>query len=355
MQPVPVSPFSQRLFEVSEWLWSTKRRVGWLAAGLGALILFTAFVVYLTPSMYQPVLAQTLLVPIVLAAMTFGVLSGAAAGFVASVLLGPWIPFAPYGWAGFESWVFQLVLFVGLGAVIGLTGQSLLRRARASEALSAELAEAYGRNLRTLANLIEARDELTSEHCERVAYNAYVMGKALGLRGTDLEHLYWAALLHDLGKIAIPESILNKPGPLSQDERQTMERHVEIGSKILLSASSKFAPVAEIIHAHHERMDGKGYPRGLAGQQIPIGSRVVAVLDVFEALTARRAYRGAIPREQVLQIISNSAGTHFDPKVVEVFQRLLKAKKLVVGGESDEAVLEDLLSTNANQRITLVP
>lgn len=143
------------------------------------------------------------------------------------------------------------------------------------------IALTYGRTLRSFVVLIAERDNETADHCERVAYNAVLVGETMQLSPERLEVLYWAALLHDLGKIGISESILNKPSALTAVERLEMQRHVEIGYRIILHASHEFAPIAEVVAAHHERVDGTGYPNRLAGSAIPLEAKILAVIDVF--------------------------------------------------------------------------
>src|SRR5690606_13984378 len=128
-------------------------------------------------------------------------------------------------------------------------------------------------------------------HCERVAQNAVSVGRVLGLPTNDLKALYWAGLLHDLGKIGVPEDILRKPGRLTGDEYTVMKRHARLGYEILMTVSSAFEELAEGVYTHHERFDGAGYPRGLKGEDIPIFGRILAVVDVFEAVTSERPYR----------------------------------------------------------------
>lgn len=175
------------------------------------------------------------------------------------------------------------------------------------------------RVLASLANAVEIRDRYTQGHCRRVARNALVMGKALDLPAEDLNTLYWAATLHDLGKIAVPEYILLKTGRLSEEEYAEIRRHPMYGADLLCSVSQSYRQIADVVRAHHERWDGLGYPVGARRHEIPEMARIIAIVDVFEALTSERPYRSPMPESQALQYIKNGAGTQFDPHLVEEF------------------------------------
>jgi HD-GYP domain-containing protein (c-di-GMP phosphodiesterase class II) len=175
------------------------------------------------------------------------------------------------------------------------------------------------RLLTGLVSALKLRDRATQSHSEWVAQNAFVVGRELGLGVGGLETLYWAALLHDLGKISVPDSILFKAGSLSEAEYTEVKRHPDYGAKLLLSLSADFADIAEIVKCHHERWNGGGYPQGISGNVIPLPSRIIAVVDVFEALTNVRPYRSPIPAEHALIYLAQEAGAHFDPDVVRTF------------------------------------
>jgi putative two-component system response regulator len=162
----------------------------------------------------------------------------------------------------------------------------------------------------------------TAEHSQRVGAIARAIGMELGLPDADLEVVHWAGLLHDLGKLAVPEQILSKRGPLTPEEWAKVQRHPSVGSDLLRTISPGLDPVAAAVRAHHERWDGSGYPDGLAGTEIPLGGRIVAVADVYDALTHPRAYRpNAYTRAAAIEHLTTNAGRHFDPDVVEAFRR----------------------------------
>ncbi len=166
-----------------------------------------------------------------------------------------------------------------------------------------------------LARTIEARDAYTSDHSDAVADLAARLALELGLSPEDAELMRLAGRVHDLGKVAIAEDVLCKPGPLSHDERQTIETHSEVGFRMLSSLG--IDPVALWVRHHHERWDGSGYPAGLAGDAIPIGSRILAVADAFEAMTSDRVYQDGMPEDEALAELARCAHSQFDPRVVD--------------------------------------
>jgi HD-GYP domain-containing protein (c-di-GMP phosphodiesterase class II) len=173
----------------------------------------------------------------------------------------------------------------------------------------------------SLAKAVDARDTYTGSHSTRVAELGAWIAAHLGLDAEQVELTRLAGSLHDLGKLAIPEEILRKPGPLTPPERLVLERHPQIGHRMLDSLGVD--PVADWVLHHHERWDGAGYPDGLAGEEIPLGARIIFVADAYDAMTSDRAYRGRLtPQEAVLEL-ERCAGTQFDPHIVDVFAREL--------------------------------
>jgi diguanylate cyclase (GGDEF)-like protein len=169
-----------------------------------------------------------------------------------------------------------------------------------------------------LQSVMSERDLGFEEHLTIVARTARLTAQHLDLPETEVDRIQLAAMLHDLGKTAVPDSLLNKPGPLSPEEWQFMRTHTLIGERILLAAPS-LAHVAELVRSSHERPDGKGYPDGLAGDDIPLGSRIIAVCDAFDAMTSDRPYSMAVTPDQALAELRAAAGTQFDPRVVAAF------------------------------------
>lgn len=169
--------------------------------------------------------------------------------------------------------------------------------------------------LESLVSLLEAREPLTGEHTKRVTGMAVALATRMGIEGEALEVIRRGASLHDVGKIAIPDAILLKDGPLSPEEWEIMKTHVEIGYSILRS-NSYMREVAELVHSHHENFDGSGYPRGLKGEEICLGARIFSVVDAYDAIRSTRTYSGVHSPEAVVREIRRCAGSQFDPEVV---------------------------------------
>ncbi|MBV9467934.1 MAG: HD domain-containing protein [Abitibacteriaceae bacterium] len=178
------------------------------------------------------------------------------------------------------------------------------------------LNEAYSSTIAVLADAIEAKDPYTRGHCENVASIAVKVAERLGLQAEEIDQVRYAALLHDIGKIGIPDGILLKPSRLLPEEFQVIQRHSSIGSD-LVSRVNSLVPIAPTIKHHHERFDGTGYPDGLSGDAILLASRIVGVVDAFDAMTTPRPYREPVAKEEALAELRRCAGAQFDPTVVE--------------------------------------
>lgn len=185
-------------------------------------------------------------------------------------------------------------------------------------------ASSHARLLPAFGNAMVVYHAGTAEHSERVGAMARAMGVEFALGEEDLEVLHWAGLLHDIGKLAVAEAILNKPGPLTPDEWDDVKRHPSVGSDLLHTILSGLEPVAAAVRAHHERLDGSGYPDGLAGRDIPLAGRIIAVADVYDALTHPRSYRPrAYASPSAIDHLTTAAGRLYDRDVVEAFCRVL--------------------------------
>ncbi|RME70703.1 MAG: HD domain-containing protein, partial [Planctomycetota bacterium] len=186
--------------------------------------------------------------------------------------------------------------------------------------LAAALRNAYEETVFRLAAAAEMRDRETGEHVRRVALYAQALALQAGLPAERAEDIKLASPLHDVGKIAIPDAILRKPGGLTEAERREMQRHTVYGARLLEGSDLPPLKLArEIALSHHERWDGSGYPHGLAGEDIPLSARIVAVVDVFDALSSQRVYKEAVPLERCHAILRREAGRHFDPALVDAF------------------------------------
>lgn len=194
----------------------------------------------------------------------------------------------------------------------------LAEQAAALQRSAQDLADSYQFMLESMVGLLEARERSTGLHSKRVTQISVLLAEAMGIRGEALEVIRRGACLHDIGKVAIPDCILLKAGPLDAAEWKVMQGHVEVGYRILSSAPF-MAEVAELVYSHHEHYDGSGYPRGLAGADIVLGARIFAVVDAYDAMRSKRPYSDAQDNPAVLQEIRRCSGKQFDPQVVDVF------------------------------------
>src|SRR5436305_3831879 len=183
-----------------------------------------------------------------------------------------------------------------------------------------EMANLHLRTIEALALAIEAKDHTTHDHLQRVRVYATEVAKKLKVNDAEMEALQAAALLHDIGKLAVPEHIISKPGRLSPEEFEKMKIHPVVGAEILERVRFPY-PVVPIVRAHHEKWDGTGYPYGLKGDEIPIGARILSAVDFLDALASDRQYRRAIPLQEVMNRLNQESGKSFDPKVVSVLQK----------------------------------
>jgi len=182
-----------------------------------------------------------------------------------------------------------------------------------------DLAALNLRTIETLALAIEAKDHTTGEHLHRVRVYAMELGKDLGLSAEEMRALEAASVLHDIGKLAVPEHIISKPGKLTPEEFEKMKIHPVVGAEIVEQVRFPY-PVAPIVHAHHEKWDGNGYPDGVSGEDIPIGARILSAVDCLDALASDRQYRKALPLDEAMAIVNKDSGKAFDPRVVAALQ-----------------------------------
>ena len=188
--------------------------------------------------------------------------------------------------------------------------------------LNEELSGAYIETIKSLAEALEAKDSYTKSHSDIVADYAKKIAEKMGLPFYEIKKITQSALLHDLGKMAIPDSILNKPGALNEKEWEEIRKHPEKSEEILKSLT--FITFLPIIRHHHERFDGTGYPDKLSADMIPLGARILAVADSFEAMTRDRSYRKALSKERAIEELKRCSGSQFDPKVVMAFLEVLR-------------------------------
>lgn len=214
--------------------------------------------------------------------------------------------------------------------------------------LSQEIIAAQKEMIHTLGEVVETRSRETAHHVLRVGEMAALLGGLAGLDAEDVALLELAAPMHDVGKVGIPDAILNKPGRLTTEEYRVMQRHTSIGHAILAKSHRRIMQAAAVIALqHHERWDGTGYPAGLAGEEIHIHGRITALVDVFDALISRRVYRAACPLDEVVGVVRSGRGSHFDPGLVDLFLANLPVFRAVVQGHPDEAKCDASLSARA--------
>ncbi len=181
-----------------------------------------------------------------------------------------------------------------------------------------ELASAYESTLEGWARALELRDQETEGHTRRVTEGTVLLAQRLGIGGETLKYMRWGAIVHDIGKIGIPDNILLKPGRLTDEERMVMQTHTFLAYDMLYPITF-LRPAIDIPYYHHEKWDGTGYPRGLRGAEIPLAARIFAFLDVWDALTSERPYKQAWPAERAQALILSDSGKHFDPDITPVF------------------------------------
>src|SRR6478609_929256 len=187
-----------------------------------------------------------------------------------------------------------------------------------------EMADLHLATIEALALAIDAKDRTSHSHLRRVQLYATSVARVMGMSENDIQGVKTAALLHDIGKLAVPEHILSKPGPLTPEEFQKIRAHPKVGADIISAVPFPY-PVSPLILSHHERWDGKGYPTGLKGEDIPLGARILSVVDYFDALMAERPYHKAMGFDAAVGLLQQEAGKGLDPKVVDKFIELLPA------------------------------
>ncbi len=213
----------------------------------------------------------------------------------------------------------QLAVAAGIVWIIVQNLERHMQRAISSEA---ELRNNYDLTLEAWARVMEYRDRETEGHSRRLVDLGTRLARALGIPEEDVSQLQRGALLHDIGKLAIPDEILLKPSALNEQEMKTMQKHPEYAKKMLADIPF-LQPAVAVAYSHHERWDGQGYPQGLKGEEIPLLARLFSVVDAWDALSSERVYRAAWPREQIRAHLRENAGTKFDPHIVEVFLQIV--------------------------------
>ena len=245
-----------------------------------------------------------------------------ASALVGTLLLG----YLDLGWWLGHAFEIVGIALVGIPVAIDLArtapSRPLVGDLRGAELVEAE--EAYlGSQVRSLMVALAHKDEYTEEHTRRVALRAVQVGEELGLPSTRLRSLAVGGLLHDIGKLRCPDDILKKPGPLTDDEYAVVREHAEAGRKLLKELGGFGETVLRLVRSHHERLDGSGYPQGLAEHEIDLDTRIMAVCDVYDALRSTRVYREAWSHERAMSLLRGSVVSEFDSRCVEALERVL--------------------------------
>src|SRR5687767_3875149 len=211
-----------------------------------------------------------------------------------------------------------------------------------------EMADLHLATIEALALAIDAKDQTAQSHIRRVQVYATSIARGLGMSDTEIQGVKTAALLHDIGKLAVPEHILSKPGPLTQEEFQKIRVHPQVGAEIIAAVPFPY-PVAPLIASHHERWDGKGYPQGLAGQDIPVGARILTILDYYDALTSDRPYHKALSHDSAISLLKHESGRALDPHLTVIFVENLDKLRTEAETTSD-TVRELALPPGTNEK-----
>jgi putative nucleotidyltransferase with HDIG domain len=237
--------------------------------------------------------------------------------------IGVFIVGSTHGVRQFSSNEIELSSILSFQVSLAIANALLYKKAQ--EAL-VDLTRTYDATLEGWSRVLDMRDHVTEVHTHRVADLTIALARTMGIPESELGQIRRGALLHDIGKMAIPDAILQKPDDLSEEERSIMKTHPEKAFQIL-SQIDYLRPAMDIPYCHHEKWDGTGYPRGLKGEEIPLPARIFAVVDVFDALTSDRPYRKAWSREKALRYIQEQSGRHFYPEAVKVFSEMIKEQE----------------------------
>lgn len=236
---------------------------------------------------------------------------------------------------------YSFIIAVPILAITYLTYKNYLNKVQTSVNHAEEMADLHLRTIEALAIAIDAKDEVTHDHVHRVQIYATSLGRLFGLSNLEIEALKAGALLHDIGKLAVPDYILNKPGKLTPAEYDKMKIHTIVGAEILTRVGFPY-PVVPVVRHHHERWDGRGYPDGLKGEEIPMTARILMIADCFDAVREDRQYRKAMTREEAIALLEANSGTMYDPKVVSKFIEHLPEFEEIIRQQKVEVRKEQL-------------
>ncbi len=230
-----------------------------------------------------------------------------------------------------------------LAGPVGVGQASTIRWLREQDARIEQARSGFNATLISLSKAIDLRDSDTEGHCRRVVEYSMLMGRELDFKPDQLTKLCHGALLHDIGKIGVPDAILHKPGPLTEEEWAVMKTHPSLGA-MMIADVEQLNQAREVVLSHHERFDGKGYPRGIKADEIPMEARVFSIADAFDAMMSDRPYRPAMSLEHARDEVTRCSGTQFDPKSVAAFNKIPDGRLLEISKRTDQPT-EDLLAS----------
>jgi hypothetical protein len=269
------------------------------------------------------------------------------AGMFAQNVVGVLPYYVGYGLTGLgvvaaSGWLGPIAALVTLAAPVAIVQTTTNRWMREQQARATEAQSGFNATLVSLSKAIDLRDSDTEGHCRRVVDYSLLMGRFLKFSDDELVRLCHGALLHDIGKIGVPDAILHKPGPLTQEEWAVMRTHPHLGA-LMVADVRQLEKAREVILAHHERFDGKGYPNGLAGDAVPLAARVFTIADAFDAMISDRPYRKAMTVAEARAEVLRNSGTQFDPQAVSAFDSISDDELMAVANKREQPT-EELLS-----------
>jgi len=298
------------------------------------LSIMLAFLVYITGGTHTSIVSF-MSIPIIIASSTNSKVRGLIHATISGLLVGPFMPLQTVTATPQVpiNWIIRTCYFLTLSLVTGFFANYYKQVYAKYHQIEKEVSEAHLATIYALTKLSESRDDETGAHIERVSELCKILAERLRdnklfsnyITDSYIENLSKASTLHDIGKVGIPDSILLKPGKLTPEEFNIIKKHTTIGSKILSEIQTKYPNNNfltlgyHIVHYHHERWDGTGYPTGISQDRIPLSARIMALVDVYDALRSKRVYKEAYSHEKSIDIIKQGRGSHFDPTIVDVF------------------------------------
>lgn len=309
---------------------------GWIRL-IVALMLGAAYLLVWLAGGTRSAVPHLFYVPIILSALTLPWQEALATAVISGLALSEWmmpLSRSPLAYQTTTNWLVRLVTFVMISIWTGSVMTVLERRSKAFQDQADEFAQLHRASLLALVDLTELRDSsVTGKHVYRLHHYADLLTKYFNFAPNERAIISWSIAFHDIGKVAVPDSILNKPGPLTDDEWKIMKQHPLDGARIIDTIGKRvkitdsyvreFLKVTrDIVLYHHEKWDGTGYPMGIKGDQIPLYVRIATLCDVYDSLRSERPYKRAFSHQEAIELITGESGTRFDPAVVEAFKKL---------------------------------